>query len=210
MNISLKRAALAALVLESMMLSAFAFIPDSQPVPKQVEMISLATVPEPEKDTPKPPRKEPVHKAEHKTVSKALTRQVATREPQPVQSAPEPMPDKTPPVAATREKAEPVQEKPSPEITPSFKDEVRAAVQAAVVYPMAARMAHVTGRARVAFFYLDGMPSDARIIVSSGNGLLDRAALAAVMAASYPRPAPEFAGKKLQFELWVRFHGVEE
>ncbi len=207
MNISLKRAALAALVLESMMLSALAFVPDTPVQKKKVTMITLATVPEPEKAQPE--KAQPEHKVVHKVTHKAnpeRMKQVAENEPSPVVKTPEPMPEKKAP--ATPDKQEPVQQEQVPsEITPSFRGEVRAAVQAAVVYPMAARMAHMTGRVRVGFFYLDGVPSGAKIIVSSGNGMLDRAALAAVMAASYPRPDRDFQGKKLEFELWVRFYG---
>ena len=208
MNISLKRAALVALVLESMMLSALAFVPDTPVQKKKVTMIDLAMVPEPEKEQPEH-KVQPVHKVVHKVTHKAnpeRMKQVAENEPSPVVKTPDPMPEKKAP--ATPDKAEPVRQKQVPsEITPSFRGEVRAAVQAAVVYPMAARMAHMTGRVRVGFFYLDGVPSGARIIVSSGNGMLDRAALAAVMAASYPRPDRDFQGKQLEFELWVRFYG---
>ena len=208
---SLKRAALAAVVLESLILSAFAFIPDSRPSPKKVTMLSLAALPEPEKVPPKLPSHEPP-KVVHKAVRKAVSKPEAIKEPapEPAQSALEPMPEKKMAAAAIQAKAAPVPEKQPPaNMTPGFRDEVRAAVQAAVIYPMAARMAHVTGRAQVEFDYLDGVPSDARITVSSGNDLLDRAALAAVRMASYPRPAQEFAGKKLNFVVWVRFHGIE-
>ncbi len=82
---------------------------------------------------------------------------------------------------------------------------VRAAVQAAFEYPMAARAQDFKGRARVAFNLNDTRPSGARVVVSSGMGIVDRAALKAVEGASYP-PAPEALSHAAQsFEVWVNF-----
>lgn len=66
-------------------------------------------------------------------------------------------------------------------------------------------MAGMTGRTRVAFKYRDGIVSDLSVLVSSGIGLLDRAALAAVRDAAYPKPEPAFVGKTLSEQLWVDF-----
>ncbi len=66
-------------------------------------------------------------------------------------------------------------------------------------------MAGMSGRARVAFTYRDGTVSDVRLVVSSGIGLFDRAALAAVRDAAYPKPTPELTGKILSRQLWVTF-----
>ena len=82
---------------------------------------------------------------------------------------------------------------------------MKAAVQAAVVYPASARMAHVVGKTKVAFSYRDGQVSNPSVVVSSGSSMLDAAARRAVEAASYPAPPAGFAGKVLQFEVWVRF-----
>ena len=57
---------------------------------------------------------------------------------------------------------------------------MRAAIQAALHYPESARMAGMSGRTRVAFRYRDGVVSNVSVVVSSGMGLLDRAAVAAV------------------------------
>ncbi len=67
-------------------------------------------------------------------------------------------------------------------------------------------MGGIAGRTRVAFDYRDGVISGARVVVSSGVGLLDRAALAAVRDAACPKPEPAFAGKTLSEQLWVTFN----
>ncbi len=82
---------------------------------------------------------------------------------------------------------------------------VRAAVQAAFEYPMAAKAQDFKGRARVAFNLNDTRPSSAHVVISSGMGIVDRAALKAVEGASYP-PAPEALSHAEQsFEVWVNF-----
>ena len=88
----------------------------------------------------------------------------------------------------------------------SFEGALRAAIQAALRYPESARMAGMSGRTRVAFQYRDGVVSDVSVVVSSGIGLLDRAALAAVRDAAYPKPEPAFVGKTLSEQLWVTFN----
>ena len=83
---------------------------------------------------------------------------------------------------------------------------MRAAIQAALHYPESARMAGMSGRIRVAFRYRDGVVSNVSVVVSSGMGLLDRAAVAAVRDAAYPKPEPAFLGKTLSEQLWVTFN----
>jgi periplasmic protein TonB len=83
---------------------------------------------------------------------------------------------------------------------------LRAAIQAALHYPESARMAGMSGRTRVAFRYRDGVVSNVSVVVSSGMGLLDRAAVAAVRDAAYPKPEPAFVGKTLSEQLWVTFN----
>jgi protein TonB len=89
---------------------------------------------------------------------------------------------------------------------PSFENAMRAAIQAALHYPESARMAGMAGRARVGFRYRDGGVSDVTLITSSGSGILDRAALAAVRDAVYPKPEPARMGKTLDEQLWVTFN----
>jgi periplasmic protein TonB len=88
----------------------------------------------------------------------------------------------------------------------SFEDAMRAAIQAALHYPESARMAGMAGRARVGFRYRDGSVSDVTLVTSSGSGLLDRAALAAVRDAAYPKPEAAQMGKTLDESLWVTFN----
>jgi protein TonB len=88
----------------------------------------------------------------------------------------------------------------------SFEGALRAAIESALHYPESARMSGIAGRTRVAFDYRDGAISNARVIVSSGAGLLDRAALAAVRDAVCPKPEAAFAGKTLSEQLWVTFN----
>ncbi|MGF6574670.1 protein TonB [Paraburkholderia sp. GAS333] len=101
---------------------------------------------------------------------------------------------------------------PTPAVQPparpnaSFEGALRAAIQAALNYPESARMSGMAGRTRVAFDYRDGVVSNVRVVGSSGIGLLDRAALAAVCDAAYPKPDAAFAGKTLSEQLWVTFN----
>jgi TonB family protein len=82
---------------------------------------------------------------------------------------------------------------------------VRAAVQAAFVYPPAAKAAEFVGRTRVAFNLMDAKVSGARVLIGSGMGLVDKAALQAVQKANYPTPPGEQKSTELSFEIWVEF-----
>lgn len=86
-----------------------------------------------------------------------------------------------------------------------FEGQVHRAIQRAVVYPAAARMAHESGRTRVAFTLSGGRADDAVVVRSSGFPMLDRAALAAVRDARYPAPPPALSGRALRFVIWVEF-----
>ncbi len=66
-------------------------------------------------------------------------------------------------------------------------------------------MMGVTGRARVAFAYRDGVVDGIGVAQSAGTPLLDAAALAAVRAAHYPRPPDAIAGQTLRLLVWVDF-----
>jgi TonB family protein len=82
---------------------------------------------------------------------------------------------------------------------------MQAAVQAAFEYPMAAKAQDFKGRARVAFSLIDTHPSGARVIVSSGMTIVDKAALRAVEVASYP-PAPDgLSHGDRVFEVWAGY-----
>jgi protein TonB len=189
------------------------------PVEPPVTMVSLAPVPAPQPvpspapQPPQPPQPQPARPAHPVTP----THRVAHAAPPPPRPAPVPVPDAAPPSTASTTPTEPQPApRPPPPAAPvpaaapaaanaSFEGALRAAIQAALHYPESARMAGMTGRTRVAFQYRDGAVSGERVVISSGVGLLDRAALAAVRDAAYPRPEPAFAGKTLSEQLWVTF-----
>ena len=139
--------------------------------------VTLPVVPEPAPAAAPPP-----------TIASPVTQPVAhTVEPVATPVAPPP-----PPAASAAPSAE-------------YIAKVRAAVQGAFEYPMAAKAEDFKGRARVAFSLKDTRPTGARIVVSSGMNIVDRAALKAVESASYP-PAPEALSHADQaFEVWVSF-----
>ena len=66
-------------------------------------------------------------------------------------------------------------------------------------------MMGITGRTRVAFAYHDGIVNGIGVAQSAGTPMLDAAALAAVRAASYPRPPEAIAGQTLRLLVWVDF-----
>jgi protein TonB len=77
---------------------------------------------------------------------------------------------------------------------------IRERIQAAVVYPPLARLRRLEGVAPVRFsIAVDGSPRDLSVAGSTGHAILDRAALAAVRAAS---PLPWVYGL---LEVPVRF-----
>ncbi len=219
-SIPLWRAFFAALGLEVLFGLAILYAAQSQAreevKPLQVTQVMLTPVPEspaPPVVTPPPPVPQvPVQKSRPVAVPIAKPQPVADSEsaPQTVtpslpkeQAVPKEFPN-TPPNPTTAAI-------PQAAISVAFGDRVRAAVQAAVIYPMAARASHVTGRSKVSFSYRDGVVSNLLLITSSGNVLLDKAAFAAVRAAAYPPPTGEYVGRLLNFEIWVRFfEGNEE
>ena len=87
-----------------------------------------------------------------------------------------------------------------------YAAKVHAAVQAAHVYPLAAVAMHYAGRVRVEFHLRDGMPGESHIVVPSGIGMIDRAAMSAVQNARYPSPPPELRGEDMVYQVWVEFN----
>ncbi|WP_206997147.1 TonB family protein [Trinickia mobilis] len=173
--------------------------PPTPPAPKAV----VQTPPKPQ--TPPPVR--PVVPVHH-VVTHMPPPKPAVAPPQPAPTPAPMMPSAAPTEAAPAPRPPPAPA-PAPAATsasPSFESALRAAIQAALHYPESARMAGMAGRTRVAFQYRDGVVSDVSVVVSSGIGLLDRAALAAVRDAAYPKPEPAFVGKTLSEQLWVTFN----
>jgi protein TonB len=210
-------AAALALIVEALVLGGtLAFLSHKPPKPVEptVTVLAIARAPDPAPapvQQPKPPEPKPQPVAHPPVHVRHVVHVVPPQPPAPAQAplpqpslrsaapteAPSAPPPPPPPAAATAA---------SPTAPPaSFESEMRAAIQAALRYPESARMAGMSGRTRVGFQYRDGVASDVTILVSSGSGLLDRAALAAVRDAAYPKPVPAFVGKTLTEQLWVTF-----
>ncbi len=139
--------------------------------------------------------------------------------PQPVQPPVMPKaPESPPPVPVPEATPSPFAEKPTPPLPPptppshsqadpmeTYRALVKAAVQAALVYPEAAGDMRFTGRSRVRFHLQQGLQSGALILVSCGVNMLDRAALQAVRSARYPAPPEGLGDQDRSFEVWVEF-----
>jgi len=114
-----------------------------------------------------------------------------------------------PPVDASPQQAQP---QPQPQASHSdakpsalFQARLRDAVQAAVRYPNAARIMRLTGHVRLGFAYQDGTISSPHVVQSSGQRMLDDAALTALNSAAFPDPPPELKGHLLNLEIVVTF-----
>ena len=121
-------------------------------------------------------------------------------EPTPFSQAAVPPPPPPPPAAYQAAKVDPML---------AYAAQVKAAVQGAVQYPAAAQRQRIGGRTRVEFNLRDGRVSEPHLVQGSGTALLDRAAIAAVLAAGYPAPPSELAGIERQFQVWVEFRRYE-
>jgi periplasmic protein TonB len=198
-------AALALIVEAALLGAAFVLFSHTPPVPLEqpVTMLSIAPAPPPQPVAPAEPQPKP----QPQPVTRPATpeRHVAhLTQPRPAPAPPSTMPTDPAPVP----RAPPPSAPPAAAAASSatFEGALRAVIQAALRYPESARMASMAGRTRVAFKFCDGVVSDVTVVISSGVGLLDRAALAAVRDAAYPKPEPAFAGKTLSEQLWVTFN----
>ncbi|MDE2432364.1 MAG: TonB family protein [Burkholderiales bacterium] len=214
----LSRAALAALVIEASLVAAFGMgLAEIKPVAERSQEPITLSFPVPPAPVPVPPapakpvqpqqphprsveHPAPAHPIEHQPVQpiKPVVPPLDESKPPPVIAAPPPptrmpAPDPVPPVKA------------DPEIQPGFEDKVRSAVQSAVSYPYAAKLAHITGRTKVSFIYRDGNVRNIKVIITSSSSVIDAAAIRAVSDARYPAPSKEWVGKDIPFNLWVRF-----
>jgi protein TonB len=95
--------------------------------------------------------------------------------------------------------AEASEARPSAEYTAK----VNAAVKAAHSCPAAAVDLHYTGRVRVGFRLHDTTPSEMRLLIASGFGLIDRAALQAVQNDRYPEQPPEIRNSDYVYQVWI-------
>ena len=195
------------------------------PPPPPMQIVLEAPRPAPKtvappapKPIPKPIPK-PMPKPQPKPLPKPVMHHVAPRPVVPpplptpkVVAPPAPVPDTHPamPVAA------PAPPAPAPPPAPpavdlasikaDFEAQLRSAIQAAVHYPTAARLMHLTGKTLVDFTFTRGRATVITISRSSGNSGLDQAAIRAVKNAQYP-PTPQALGNVvMHFQIWVRFN----
>lgn len=219
----LRPAAAIALVAEALLLGgAFLLLTHKAPAPVEPPptALTLAAPPAPTPVTPQPvaptppkpqtpPPVRPAAPVHHVMTHTPPPKAAVVPPPQPVPTPAPVMPSATPTEAAPAPRPAPAPPPPPAApaaASPSFEGALRAAIQAALHYPESARMAGMSGRTRVAFRYRDGVVSDVSVVVSSGVGLLDRAAVAAVRDAAYPKPEPAQVGKTLSEQLWVTFN----
>lgn len=96
---------------------------------------------------------------------------------------------------------------PTPSQIAVFEGLVRHALQLSVNshYPPAAKQHGEQGVAWVHFEYFDGTVSALRLVKSTGLPLLDKAALATVRDAHYPRPPPQLQHLRIALLVYVAF-----
>lgn len=207
------RTLLSAVVLEGLFLTGAGALlarAETPPPPRPPEIIQLAF------DDPKVEEvKKAVAKRETpKLLPKPVPRKVFQPRLQPP-PPPQPVPPPSRPLPVVNDS--PVSEKVAVQAPPppprddsaakeaSFAAQLKAAIQAAVVYPPAARMSGFHGRARIEFVFRNGICSQVHVIQSSGSGLIDRAALAAVTAATPPPIPDSLKGRSVTYQVTVSF-----
>jgi protein TonB len=163
------------------------------------------------------PEKEKVHREQPKPKSEFKPKPVSA----PITKTAVPIPAPSVAVntpAPSPQIESPIVEAPAPVVPPppartkaaaereaEFAAKVKAAIQAAVVYPPAARSMGFVGRARVEFVLRDGVPGQIKIIQGSGIGMIDRAALSAVANAAYPEVPDSLKGRDQLYQVTVLF-----
>ena len=215
MKFALTKSAIVALVVESLFIVILLAIAERKPAvaetPGSIVMMNLPAQPDAIPEELPKKEKEPAPKKIEKSDSlppKKTQPLEESSDPQPKVAENQTTPETASPVdmaAKPIEQSKPDKTFPAASVSDAFKGSVRAAVQSAVAYPLAAKLAHVAGKTKVSFDFLDGKVSNLSIVTSSGFVMLDEAALKAVEAASYPAPPSEVSGKTLPFEVWVRF-----
>jgi protein TonB len=168
---------------------------DADPTPPPPPLVPPPPVPAP------PAPREPVHPR----VSRAVRRPPRHEQVPPPEEPALPVTAPQPAAAIARPPSAPAA--PSAGALSAFETATRKAVQAALAYPAAARIANEEGQARVAFDYCDGRVTNITLVHSSGFPVLDRAALATVAAAHYPSPPAELQHHLVHLSVLVTFHG---
>lgn len=209
-----------ALLVEGALLAsaALVLVNSAAPIPALSAPVPLTLLaPEPEPPLPEPaPKSKPLPPQvmpKPQVVPKVKTA-VAKPQTTPPTPTPTPVAEPTPLAAAPSAFSEPVHATTPPPAPASsgkpdpngeYAAKVRAAVQAAVVYPPAAASLRFSGRVRVEFHLRDAVPAQARVVIASGIGMIDRAALQSVQSAGYPAPAADMQGRDLVYQVWVDF-----
>jgi protein TonB len=192
----------AAAILEFSLLAAIWVVLEQHPTRQPddnataIEMVQAPQEPEPKPQTPQKielPTLKPMPVRSMPRLRLAIDRPLPIPAPQmALQSPPAPPPSTPSPPA-------------SAEAVDRFDAAVRAAIQAAIIYPPAARMMKQQGRTKVAFRLIQHRAEDPRVVQSSGIPAIDAAAVAAVHDAAYPTPPVELAGRTLEFAVFVEF-----
>ncbi len=198
-----------AVVVEGLLLLALIFISQlgwwqKEPPLKEVMRLDLTEVP-PQPKPPEPPKVQPVQPHPRITAPRLVTPPTVQPLPPPLVKSSEPSPFVEKPSVQPPPQPVPNPDKSAAEIA-TYAGQIRAAVQAALIYPQAAQAMNYSGRVRVEFNLLDKQPSAAKILISSKVGLFDRAALAAVVSASYPTPPASLTGQPKTYQVWVEFN----
>ncbi len=211
----LGRALIFALIVEGLLLVALAveMARTAAPPPSAPPIqITLTAPPAPKPAAPPKPVVKPMPRPLPK---RAEVHKQAPPRPAPKIAAPKPVPLPPSPVAAPTPPQPPMPPQamtppppppaPDPQVKDSYLGRVKAAIQAAVRYPEAARMMGTQGRVEVAFTLRDGAVGQVRILVPGVMAAFNTAALAAVRAAAIPAPPAALAGKRMGLTLWVDF-----
>lgn len=188
-----------------------------EPTPDTAPIMLTMPAPEPAVDpTPKPvePPKPPVTPLRRETTRKPEPSHVA----KPAQPTQEPTKTETLPIKTVAGSDLPAAPVPAPTPAPTppsnssaagpderFIAKLRAAVQAAVVYPMSLRGMGLSASIDVEFVYADGVVSNVRVSRPGRIATLDQAAVAAVQRATMPSPPATLAGSPHAFKVRVIF-----
>jgi protein TonB len=192
--------------------AALAKPPLSEPVPLTlVSETPPEPTPEPKPQPKQPPQPQP--KPQPQVRPKVVPPKPQMQQPTPPQPTPpaEPLRQTDAPTAFTEPVHAAAPPPPAPNVSgktdrnAEYAAKVRAAVQAAVVYPPAAASLHFAGRVRVEFHLRDSVAGQARVLIASGIGMIDRAALQSVQNAHYPEPPADLHGSDLVYQVWVDF-----
>jgi protein TonB len=217
------RALLVALLVETALVgAAIAWLTmrtvEPPPSPTQPMRLSLVDMPPapPQPEIQKPPAIEPAPQPMPQVEAKRAPRPKAVAKPLPrVQPVvpPSAVPPDAPaaPVATAVATSAPEMPQAPPstkanhDIAADYESKVRAAIQTALHFPVAAKALGREGRVRVSFDFVDGQTSNIRIAESGDLDAFDHAAEEAVRTASYPTPPAELLHQTLHLLIWVEF-----